>query len=69
MTTKLQIIGPYTPEHEGPHVWVLGRPTRCSVISVSNGVAIIKIQDHPEEFAARLDYIKNAREVLPGEGA
>lgn len=28
MTTKLQIIGPYTPEHEGPFCTRDGRPVR-----------------------------------------
>lgn len=41
MTTKLEIIGPYTPEHEGPFCTRDGRPVRILCIDMKGITPIL----------------------------
>ena len=59
----LEEIGPYSPDHDGPYVWMNTRPIKCDVLSVSDDVASITIDAHPDEFVVRLRDVKNAKEV------
>ncbi|MFH7812456.1 MULTISPECIES: hypothetical protein [Acetobacter] len=62
--TKLEIIGPYTPEHEGP--WVLETPefeSECVVHAVVEGVGFITICGRSGPGLCAGDELMNAREV------
>ena len=64
--TKLEIIGPYTPEHEGPFVLLCGdsQPIQCDVHSVVEGSAFVTSEYMGRTpFIASIHNIKNAREV------
>lgn len=63
MTTKLQIIGPYTPYHEGPYAWVKGNPVRCVVHEVVGDRAFITAEGQPTPFLTGVLYIRNAEEI------
>ena len=63
MTTKLEIIGPYTPDHPGPFAWIRGYPKKCLVHSVVEGVAFITADEQQRPFLTRARFIRNAREV------
>ena len=75
---KLEIIGPYTPEHEGPFCTRDGRPARiiCTDRKSSNGHSIVALVDDGDQemnraFNPRGKYclgdrdfdLMNAREV------
>ena len=61
--TKLEIIGPYTPEHEGPFAWILGYPKKCLVHSIVEGVAFITADGQDKPFLTNVCFIRNACEV------
>jgi hypothetical protein len=61
--TKLEILGPYTPEHEGPWVRVVGGIEKCDVHSVFGGVAFISVPSEEEAFTCPATQVCNAREV------
>ena len=63
MTTKLEILGPYTPEHEGPYVWVKGNPVRCVVHAVVGDSAFITAEGQVRPFLTGVSYIRNAKEI------
>ena len=63
MTTKLEILGPYTPEHEGPYVWVKGNPVRCVVHAVVGDSAFITAEGKARPFLTGVSYIRNAKEI------
>ena len=63
MTTKLEIIGPYTPDHDGPYVWSKGTMSRCTIHSIVQGVAFITPEHIGSPLCTDLDSIMNAREV------
>ncbi|NSL93881.1 hypothetical protein [Acetobacter syzygii] len=64
--TKLEILGPYTPEHEGPFALLCGvnQPIECNVHSVVEGSAFVTSEYMGRTpFIASVHNIKNAREV------
>ena len=61
--TKLEILGPYTPEHPGPWVRVVGGIEKCDVHSVFGGVAFISVPGEEEAFTCPAAQVCNAREV------
>ncbi|MFT8655913.1 MAG: hypothetical protein ABF785_04385 [Acetobacter papayae] len=61
--TKLEIIGLYTPEHEGPHIWLYGHAFPCVVHSVAGGMAFITAEATGNTFCTAVENIRNAREV------
>lgn len=61
--TKLEIIGPYAPEHEGPYAWGGGAVSRCTIHSVVQGVAFITSECIGGPFCTDISNIQNAREV------
>ncbi|MCP1202296.1 hypothetical protein [Acetobacter oryzoeni] len=68
MTKKLKILGPYTPDHDGPYAWITGHPKLCVVHSVVDNVAFITVLGERNTFtcntfACSVDYIRNAEEV------
>lgn len=60
---KLEPIGPYTPEHEGPWVYVGLSIKKCDVHSAFGGVAFISVAGEEEPFTCPESHIRNAREV------
>ncbi|GCD60899.1 hypothetical protein NBRC3280_3469 [Acetobacter pasteurianus NBRC 3280] len=60
MTQKLKILGPYTPEHEGPYAF---NGEVCVVHAVLGQLAFISRPESNEGFIACLLDIKNAEEV------
>lgn len=60
MTQKLKILGPYTPEHEGPYAF---NGEVCVVHAVLGHQAFISRPESDEGFIARRLDIKNAEEV------
>ena len=71
--TKLEILGPYTPEHEGPFCTRYG--LRLLIPGKINGsleypvIAWLDEYDYSVMVFPRLDDVMCAREVLPGESA
>lgn len=61
--TKLEIIGPYTPYHDGPYVWVKGNPVRCVVHAVVGDRAFITAEGQVRPFLTGVSYIRNAEEI------
>ncbi|AKR49755.1 hypothetical protein [Acetobacter pasteurianus] len=60
MTQRLKILGPYTPEHEGPYAF---NGEVCVVHAVLGQLAFISRPESNEGFIACLLDIKNAEEV------
>ncbi|ANA12893.1 hypothetical protein [Acetobacter oryzifermentans] len=60
---KLKILGPYTPEHEGPYVWVEHTPTVCTVHAVVRDLAFITADGRSFPFLTARSNIRNAEEV------
>lgn len=58
MTTKLQIIGPYTPEHEGPFCTRDGRPVRILCRDMKNEYSIIAIVEDENGKETVSTYLK-----------
>ncbi|MFT8723303.1 MAG: hypothetical protein ABF759_12135 [Acetobacter malorum] len=58
--TKLEIIGPYTPEHEGPHLF---NGEECLVHGTLGTQAFISRPENDRGFIANTFDIRNAREV------
>ncbi|GBQ10464.1 hypothetical protein [Acetobacter cerevisiae] len=54
--TKLEIIGPYTPEHEGPFCTRDGRPIRIVCSDMKNGSPIIGIISNEDGVEAPCNY-------------
>ena len=61
--TKLEILGPYTPEHEGPWAIEYGEVYEYFVHAVVNGVAFVTTPADDRHGIIPIDLIKNAREV------
>ncbi|WP_215755055.1 hypothetical protein [Acetobacter sp. P5B1] len=61
--TKLEIIGPYTPEHEGPYGWGNSKVLPCTVHSVVKGWAFVSTKYVCRPFCTEIENIHNAREV------
>ena len=61
--TKLEIIGPYTPEHEGPYVWGNSKLLPCTVHAVVQGRAFVTSKCVAAPFITAVENIHNAREV------
>lgn len=68
MTTKLEIIGPYTPEHEGPYaidsamseeaLWI-----KANVHCVVDRIAFVTTEDRDGPWCTQVSNLMNAREV------
>lgn len=64
--TKLEPIGPYTPEHDGPHAHLIEgflEPKLCKVLFSKSGVALVETEDYKAPYALDTSNIRNAREV------
>lgn len=64
--TKLEIIGPYTPDHEGPYVYIIDgflEPEMCKVLFSTSIVALVETEGFHKPFALDVSNIRNAREV------
>lgn len=61
--TKLEIIGPYTQEHEGPYAWGDTTVSHCDVHSVVKGVAFVTSERIGGPFCTGIDNVRNACEV------
>ncbi|MFT8439873.1 hypothetical protein [Acetobacter fabarum] len=60
---KLEIIGPYTPEHEGPYVWGNSELLPCTVHAVVQGRAFVTSKCVAAPFITAVENIHNAREA------
>lgn len=61
--TKLEILGPYTPEHEGPWAVKYGEVYEYFVHAVVNGVAFVTTPADDRPGIISIDLVKNARKV------
>ncbi|WP_215762233.1 hypothetical protein [Acetobacter sp. P1H12_c] len=66
--TKLEIIGPYTPEHPGPYIIDSAMSSDVRLVQVTvhcivDGVAFVTTEDRDGPWCARTSDLMNAREV------
>lgn len=65
---KLEIIGPYTPEHPGPYIIDSAMSSDARFVKVDihcivDGVAFVTTEDRDGPWCARTSDLMNAREV------
>ena len=62
--TKLEIIGPYTPEHEGPFCTRDGRPIRIVCSDMKNGFPILGIISNENGVETYCNYSADGKAPL-----
>lgn len=66
--TKLEVIGPYTPEHEGPYAIDSAMSAEVLFVKVNihcivDGIAFITTEDRDGPWCVKTAHLLNAREV------